>query len=132
MKFAGVIAHRRLFLFAVLLAVALFPVGWLSERWQPAGWLTNALFSTVEAHALGHAAIFAALGAAALLAFPALQRRPWQFLAIMLALAVGQEAFQLMYKQRPIVFDDIRDLGPDLIGAVVALAGVRFWRGIGT
>lgn len=119
------VSIRRLTLFAVVLGVALFPVGWLGEMWGPADLLTSALFSSVEAHAVGHVLVFIGVGAVALTVFPNLASRPWRYLAIMLALGVAQECFQLLYKQRPIVFDDVRDLGPDLIGAVVALIVVR-------
>jgi glycopeptide antibiotics resistance protein len=113
---------RRLALIVLPLAfLALFPVGWLGEVYRPFGDALGGL-NSVEAHAIGHIGIFFVLGVALLAALPALRRRPLLFFAIMLLVALGQEGFQLMYKQRPLVFDELRDLVTDVIGMVAAWA----------
>lgn len=108
---------RRLALVLLPLAlVALFPIGWLGEVYRPLGVVLDGALGTVEIHAVAHAAIFCALGLALLAAAPGLRRRPLLYLGVLLLLALGQEAFQLMYKQRPLVFDDFRDILTDLVG----------------
>jgi hypothetical protein len=114
-----------------LLALVLFPFGWLGQEWPAFGQVIDLIFATAREHAVGHAALFAILGAALLLVFPALRRRPALYLAVIMIAALGQEAFQLAYKQRPLVYDDARDLVTDLIGALLALALVTLvarWR----
>ncbi|MCG8346269.1 MAG: hypothetical protein MI924_00630 [Chloroflexales bacterium] len=107
-----------------LLAIALFPFGWLGEIWPAFGALLSWHFDTVLAHAVGHMLIFSMLGIVLLYSFPKLLSHPlWYFGLIMLA-ALGQEGFQLLYKQRSLVVDDFRDLAIDLIvgGLVFAIA----------
>jgi hypothetical protein len=122
-------AIARLAPLSIVLALILFPLGWLAEVWRPFGAIMDWLFATVWAHAIGHASLFLLLGLLALGALPALQRRPWRYLALLLLVGVGQELFQLIYKQRPLVFDDARDLVTDLLGALVALVGMWVWAG---
>ena len=119
------VSVRSLLAFTVVLLLALFPVGWLGEIWLPANLLASWLFDSVEAHAVGHTLVFLVVGGTALTVFPPLASKPGRYLAIMLLMGVAQECFQLLYKQRPIAFDDVRDLGPDMLGAVVALVVVR-------
>jgi hypothetical protein len=48
-----------------------------------------------------------------------------------LVVGIGQEVFQLAYKQRTLVFDDFRDLATDMIGGLIALvivAIIQRWR----
>jgi hypothetical protein len=85
------------------------------------------LFPTVWAHAIGHASLFCLLGLLALAVIPALRRRPWPYLGLLLLAGVGQEMFQLLYKGRPLAFDDARDLVTDLAGLLAALAIVCVW-----
>jgi hypothetical protein len=116
---------RRLWPLLALLALALFPFGWLGEVWPIFGQLLGVGFSTVLAHAIAHSGIFFLIGVALLVIFPKLRQRPWRFLAIILAAGIIQEGIQLAYKQRPIEFDELRDLVTDLIGAIAALTLVR-------
>jgi hypothetical protein len=113
---------RRLWPLLVLLALAFFPFGWLGEVWPIFGRLLGVAFSGVVVHAIAHSLIFCLVGLALLAIFPSLRQRPWSFLAIILAAGMVQEAVQLIYKQRPIEFDELRDLVTDLIGALAALA----------
>jgi hypothetical protein len=113
-----------------LLAIALFPFGWLGEIWPAFGALLSWRFDTALAHAVGHTLIFGALGIALLYSFPKLLARPpWYFGLILLA-ALGQEGIQLLYKQRALVVDDFRDLAIDLIagGLIFAIAWLRVRR----
>jgi hypothetical protein len=91
------------------------------------GDLIETLFPTNRAHAVGHALMFFALGLCALLVLPRLRAHAAAYLAGLSAVALGQEAFQLLYKQRPIVFDDIRDVGVDLVAGAAAFLAVRLW-----
>lgn len=114
--------HNRAWL-ATLLAIVLFPFEWLGLHWQQLGALIDYLFPTAAQHALGHAALFGLLGAAALAAFPALRERPARYAALLLA-GVGQELFQLLFKQRSVAFDDGRDLVVDALGLALAFGVV--------
>ena len=117
----------RLAALAIGLALVLFPFGWLGEIWRPFGQVVDGLFSTVWAHAIGHASLFCLLGLLALAIFPALRRHPWRYLGLLLLAGVGQEVFQLLYKGRLLLFDDMRDLVTDLIGLLAAFAIVWVW-----
>jgi hypothetical protein len=67
------------------------------------------------------------LGLLALAAFPALRRRPWRYAGVLFLAGIGQEALQLLYKQRPLAFDDARDLATDLVGLLTAFVVVWAW-----
>jgi hypothetical protein len=117
----------RLGALVAALALVLFPFGWLGEVWRPFGRVLDDLFPTAWEHAIGHASLFCLLGLLALAVIPVLRRRPWRYLGLLLLAGVGQEAFQLLYKGRLLLFDDMRDLATDLIGLLVALAIVWAW-----
>jgi hypothetical protein len=113
---------------AVALALILFPLGWLGEIWRPFGRIVDALFPTAWEHAIGHASLFCLLGLVALITVPALRRYPWRYLSLLLLAGLGQEAFQLLYKGRLLLFDDVRDLATDLAGLLLALGFFWAWR----
>lgn len=117
----------RLLPLLAALALTLFPFGWLAEVWPPFERLLDTIGTTVLHHAVGHIAIFVTLGTVVLLLFPALRNHFWRYTALMLLAAVAQESFQLLYKQRALVFDDFRDLVTDSVGFVVAFIVVRLW-----
>jgi hypothetical protein len=108
------------------LALALFPFGWLGLEVPSFGAWLDGFFFNDWIHALGHSTIFFLLGLALLMAFPKLRPRLLIFYALILVVAVGQEFFQLLYKQHLFVFDDSRDIVTDLIGATLALLLVRY------
>jgi len=118
----------RLVSLLVLLTLTLFPFGWLGQRWPTFGRGLDQVFSTDGRHAVGHAALFCLLGCAALMVLPHLRARPVRYLSMLLLVGVGQELFQLLYKGRPLLFDDGRDLLTDLAGIVVAFAMVWIWQ----
>jgi hypothetical protein len=107
---------------AALIILALFPVGWLTHLSDVADSIAGLLFPNEAAHAVGHSLLFGAIGAALLAAFPPLRRRPALYFGLILAVALGQEAFQLLYKQRPVVLNDVTDIGTDLVAAGVVMA----------
>jgi hypothetical protein len=117
----------RLIALTVGLALVLFPFGWLGQIWHPFGRVIDDLFSTVQAHAIGHTSLFCLLGLLVLAIFPALRRHPCRYLGLLLLAGVGQEAFQLLYKGRLLLFDDVRDLVTDLLGLLLAFAIVWAW-----
>jgi hypothetical protein len=112
----------------VLLALILFPFGWLGELWPAFGRGLDQVFSTDRRHAVGHASLFCLLGLAALVVLPHLYAKPARYLGMLLLVGVGQELFQMLYKGRLLLFDDGRDLLTDLAGIVVAFAVVWSWR----
>lgn len=105
-----------------LLAFALFPFGWLTQLWATADLVGDTLFPNEVAHAVGHAAIFMAIGATLLLVFPGLRRRPLPYFGLVLFIALTQEGIQLIYKQRGVVLNDITDIGTDLVAAALVFA----------
>src|SRR5437867_653920 len=42
----------------ILLALVLFPLGWLGEVWRPFGRLIDRVFPTAREHAFGHGSLF--------------------------------------------------------------------------
>jgi len=121
-------AFRQIAPVLVVLALILFPFGWLGETWPAFGWALGWVFATAREHAVGHTTLFCTLGALALATFPSLRARPWLYLSAILIAGVGQEAFQLLYKRRPLAFDDGRDLATDLAGALLAFGIIRVWQ----
>ena len=111
----------------VLLALTLFPFGWLGQLWPAFGRGLDRVFSTDGRHAVGHAAIFCLLGVSALLVLPRWQTQPRRYLGALLLVGVGQEFFQMLYKGQLLLFDDGRDLLTDLLGILVALVMVQIW-----
>jgi hypothetical protein len=107
-----------------VLALVLFPFEWFGVLYPSVGRLLNGVFSSELLHMAGHATLFAGLGLLVLCMFPALRARPWRYFGLLLMAGVGQECFQLLFKQRPLVFDDGRDLVVDLIGLALAFASV--------
>ncbi|HUS14519.1 MAG TPA: hypothetical protein VM536_05810 [Chloroflexia bacterium] len=111
----------------VLLAVILFPFGWLGERWPAFGDVLGTIFSGNRGHAVGHSILFGLLGLMLLSLWPALRRHAGAYFAWVGLAGLGQEAFQLLYKQRPLGFDDFRDLAVDLVAAGLVLLAAQ-WR----
>jgi hypothetical protein len=113
---------RRLWPLLAILLIVIFPFGWLANLLPAFGQFTGALFPDVNAHAVGHTTIFLLFGLTLLGVFPHLRRHPWRYLALLLLAGLAQEGFQLAYKQRPIEFDEFRDLATDLFGGLAAFA----------
>jgi hypothetical protein len=106
---------------AMLVGLVLFPYGWLAERWQLFGWVTDFIFATELAHVVGHLILFAALGTAVLLIFPRLQRYPRLYFTLIFWLGLAQEILQLVsFKKRPFASNDLLDITVDLLGAFIA------------
>jgi hypothetical protein len=110
-----------------LLALTLFPFGWLGESWPEFGRWLDLMFPTDAWHAIGHAGLFCLLGLAALAVLPRLRAQPWGYVGVLLQFGLGQEFFQMLYKGRLLLFDDSRDLLTDLVGMIVAFVAVRLW-----
>ncbi len=111
----------------VILVLVLFPFGWLGYVWYPVGLLLSQVFPTEHARAIGHTLMFLSVGLALLVSFPILRLRPVFYLGVMGVLSLGQEAFQLVYKQRAPGFGELRDLKIDLLAILLALALVKLW-----
>jgi len=112
----------------VLLALTLFPFGWLGELWPAFGRGLDLVFSNDRRHAIGHLSLFCLLGWAALTVLPQLQSKPARYLSMLMLVGIGQELFQMLYKGRLLLFDDGRDLLTDLAGIVVAFVLMWGWR----
>ncbi len=107
-----------LLLFVLL---ALFPYGWLAERWRLFGVVTDFIFATELAHVIGHLVLYAAVGTAVLFTFPRLQKHPRLYFTLIFWLGLAQEILQLVsFKQRPFASNEIMDITVDLLGALIA------------
>ncbi len=109
----------------LMIILGLFPFGWFGELWPRFGVLLGIMFPGVFGHAIGHTCMFFLIGGALLLAFPALCKRPIVFFGMMVLIGLCQETFQLAYKQRPLEFDEFRDLITDMIGSGIAYLCLR-------
>jgi hypothetical protein len=109
----------------ILIGLAVVPYAWLGQQWPWLGRLLVSLFASEAAHALGHAAIFTALGVAMLGSLPGLRARAWPYVALILAVALAQEGFQLLVKGRGVILNDLTDIGTDLVAAGVVFALAR-------
>jgi hypothetical protein len=103
-------------LLALLIVAILFPVGWLGTL-RPGIDNFGEAFMTARAHAIAHAVLFGVLALFLYVNFPRIRTEPVLFIGIVLMLAVGQELGQLLYKQRPLAFDEYRDVAIDLFAA---------------
>jgi len=115
----------RLLPLVLLLCLSLFPFGWLGERWPRFGIWLGQTFRGDWGHGIAHFGIFFAIGLTLLWMFPVLRSRLGILLLIGLALGIAQEGVQLIYKQRPLVWDELRDLVVDQIGMLAAYGEFR-------
>jgi hypothetical protein len=113
-----------------LIGLAVFPYGWLAERWWLFGWVTNFVFGTELAHIVGHLILYAAVGTAVLHTFPRLGCQPRLYLTLIMTLGLAQEILQLAsFKKRPFGGDEFLDIAVDLLGAFIAFYWLtRDWR----
>ncbi len=114
----------------LLIALVLFPYGWLAARWPLFERVTDFVFRTELAHVIGHLILFAGAGTVVLRTFPRLQTRPRRYLALILALGLAQEILQLVsFKERPFGSNELLDIAVDLLGAGMAFYWMtRDWR----
>ncbi|MCA9975401.1 MAG: hypothetical protein KC413_06610 [Anaerolineales bacterium] len=104
-----------------LVGLALFPYGWLAERWWLFGHVADFIFATELAHVVGHLVLFAMMGTAVLTTLPRLQRQPRLYFALILGLGLVQEVLQLVsFKKRPFAANELLDIIVDLLGAFIA------------
>jgi hypothetical protein len=108
---------KRITPLIALIAASLVPYAWLAHLSPALYRLFNDTFSGDLAHAVGHALIFAAVGALSLWAVPALRRHPAAYLALIMLVALGQEGFQVLYKGGLTLGDTLRDIVVDLVAA---------------
>ena len=105
----------------LLVGLALFPYGWLAERWFLFGWVTDFVFGTELAHVIGHFILFAMVGTAVLLTFPRLQIRPRLYVGLIVLVGFLQEVLQLTtFKERPFAANELFDMIVDVLGALAA------------
>lgn len=112
---------KLFFIFAaVILFLTLFPFGWLGKLWPAFDDVLTWAFPEPWGHFFGHWTLFTLVGFAALLILPPLRNRLWLYLPLVMLVGVGQEFFQLLYKQRPLELNDVIDLIPDYLGVLLA------------
>ena len=112
----------------VVLAVTLFPFDSLGKVWPAYARVFDVVFASELAHEIGHTTIFLLAGLFVLLSVPLLQRRPLLYGGVMLAVGVGQETLQALFKWHLPSLWSGRDLLFDLTGSALALLflwGVR-------
>ncbi len=118
----------RLWPFLILLALALFPFGWLGQVWPGFGEVLWWVFPSEGRHDIGHATLFGLLGLLLLIAFPSLRGRPWLYFCLILLAGIGEETFQVIYKGGLNLPDTLGDLSFDLIGALITLIIFSLWQ----
>lgn len=105
----------------------LFPMGWFARLSSHSGRLFEEVFQPQWTHVVMHTVLYAVL--ACLLAYQLARRggraSSMRFVAIALALvmvvAIVQEAIQLFYQARLPGYDELFDVGVDLVGAGLGL-----------
>lgn len=122
-RIVGVVA-----LVVAALALVLFPFDWLEGVWPAYGQLFDRVFVGPREHAIGHATLFCIAGGLALVALPALRRRPALYLAVMVLGALAEEAVQDLFKRQMTTPGDARDLLFDALGLAAAYVLVRLGR----
>lgn len=118
---------RRLWPVLIALIFVLFPFDWLGNIWPFYGQIFDEVFVTALAHHIGHSTLFFLASFPILLAFPGLRQRPLRYLALMLLLAVGEEALQSLFKLYLPNIGDMRDLLFDLLGSITTYTLMQFW-----
>jgi hypothetical protein len=127
MQFTKFFTHfppeRRYFLpILLLLAVGLFPVGWLAPHWPLLNWLLHGILASEYVHVAGHFLLFMLVGAAVCRLFPSLRFTLVRYLLLILLLGALQEWLQLRtFKHSGITPDEFLDLTVDMLG------GLTFW-----
>jgi hypothetical protein len=111
----------------VLLGFVLFPLEWLGQLWPSFGQVLDGIFPTSDSHFSGHFSMFLVFGLLLLKTFPTLRFRAWLYLDLLLVAGIGEEIFQAIWRQDPVLVDTCGDLLTDLVGALVALLMVKMW-----
>lgn len=107
----------------VALVLVLFPFEWFGLVWPWLGAWLNGAGGGQGVHVAGHVGVFWLAGTAVIRFAPALRQRPWLYAAILIALAIGQEMFQLLsFKHHGLTADEWFDWSMDLVGI-----GLAFW-----
>jgi len=112
-------------LLTILVFVMVFPIAWLLSADTPLNRQLNDIFYPEPMHILAHLVLFAILAMLLRSILPD-PRAFWTALLIVLVVAAGQEAFQLIYKARAPGTPEVFDLAIDLIGAGMGW-GVMTW-----
>ncbi len=111
---------RLLWLLLVAIVVVLFPFDWLSQEWPAFGQVFDRVFVTARDHAIGHTTLFFIAALLVLFAVPVLRSRPVLYFILMVAGAIGEEAFQGLSKQQLPTIWDGRDVLFDALGFTIA------------
>ena len=105
--------------------LVLFPFDWLSDIWPAYAFAFDRVFATSLAHHIGHTSLFFLAGLLVLCSIERLRNHPFHYTILLLAGSFGEEFFQSLSKwQRPNI-GDVRDIGFDTLGFV--LAYLLFW-----
>ncbi|MEM7113616.1 MAG: hypothetical protein AAF614_14350 [Chloroflexota bacterium] len=111
---------KPILLLLALVAIALFPYGWLAEASPLFDRFLTWIFHTDAAHVVGHAFIFVLLGTAVLKIHPPLRQKPLLYFTIILLLGLAQESFQLIsFKHRWFGMGELLDLSVDMVSATI-------------
>ena len=110
-------------LLVVWIIIMVIPAAWLFSADPDVNRLFNDVFYPERMHILAHLVGFAVL--AGLLQLMLTGKAPgWTALLLILVVAAGQEAFQLIYKGRLPGSPELFDLAIDLIGSAIGWFGM--------
>ena len=110
----------RVVLLVVMLAWVLLPAIGLAVVWPEFGLVLGSMFPDRLAHTVGHFALHFLLGLVILATFPQIRVRFWPYCALMVLIALVQEALQAPFKQVLFTWDSAYDLVVDSLGALCA------------
>lgn len=111
--------------FAVILVF--FPFEWLRNIWPAYALVFDRVFATALAHHIGHTTVFLLAGLLLLSSSARLRRSPLLYATIFMLGAVSEELFQALSKWQFPDIGDLRDIGFDVLGFVLAYLLVWGW-----
>lgn len=107
--------------------LVLLPFEWLRNIWPAYAQLFDRVFATALAHHIGHTVVFLLAGLLLLCASARLRRNPLLYATICMLGALGEELFQGISKWQLPDIGDLRDIGFDVLGFVLAYLLVWAW-----
>lgn len=110
--------------------LVLFPFEWLRNIWPAYALVFDRVFTTALAHRIGHTTVFLLAGLLLLCSSARLRRNPLLYTTIFMLGAVGEELFQALSKWQFPDIGDLRDIGFDALGFVLAYLLVWGWRNL--
>lgn len=127
--FKRVFCPRPAWLVGLALSCLLFPFYWLSNAWEPFGYIFHLIFATPQTYIAGHVVLFCAAGLIMLLCMPALRKHAQLYTLCLMLGALSEEGIQILVNAHPGLHKDARNLLLDLCGILLGYLLLRAWQG---